>query len=823
MACYHLRIKTDKKPDGMKVSATEHVEYLNRDGRYRDVDAREELRTGVRDFKNLITGEFPILGLPKHRMLLYSSPFGKIVLDQDGVRVNRHASPETAAIALSVAQKIFGDELTVCGHEKFCASCLSVERDLQLGLHFRDEKMEHQLEQMKEARKEIERRRSSQRGALGPSGCDGGSASGSRGEIQRRPDSHSPLNTQRGAEGLFFTDASQRTILALAKAGPRLPVLPARDMDAHRTRSRVPVPRAIRDQLLDSSRGSDAHLDLRWIFSARRREVIEKTAGQIMAILQKGVGGDFAFAHVQYIRREAAFAMRGGCMATGHHLPKWAKDSPLRFFHAADRYERANGERYKEIVFSLPNELTLAQNREILDAFLSRYMKNYYYAWAIHEKVGAMSDGERHPHVHLMFSTREIDDVERRAERTPEMFFHRANKKHPERGGCAKSRKWTGANRAQFLIDLRENFARIQNDVLEKYHIPVHVDHRSLAVQKMEAELRGDTVLVELLDRMPETSVSPTSIVRDDDVVRQQKELRKFQQHRLDKIIARELESDAQREKKAASAMRAAMQSYESIREDLLPFSLAEEDTNLGKLISEMENARRDAQAAEMAVLWGRQALEEAQLDFLGDEGREAWEWMTSAKCSLAQAKDFEQTLYDPLPDDASIDEEAARSELQLAMIERISKLEAQYDEAEKAFAPFHEVLERPGTHKHLQYRVNEYLFQGKPQKTRLEKRIDAFREAVQKVRSRMDALKNVQEDIPSDTMNHAEKMPQNVRPSGCENIAGHSAQIHPSKGTKGMRNPDVAALIAKDEEEEIDRNWNLIAEMEKDEMQTDR
>ena len=32
MAMYHFRIKSDKKPNGTKVSAVKHVEYINREG-----------------------------------------------------------------------------------------------------------------------------------------------------------------------------------------------------------------------------------------------------------------------------------------------------------------------------------------------------------------------------------------------------------------------------------------------------------------------------------------------------------------------------------------------------------------------------------------------------------------------------------------------------------------------------------------------------------------------------------------------------------------------------------------------------------------------
>ena len=65
-----------------------------------------------------------------------------------------------------------------------------------------------------------------------------------------------------------------------------------------------------------------------------------------------------AAANVEYINREKAFAQRGGCIYQGHQLPKWAKDSPKKFFAAADRYESAGNRRYREIEFSLPNEMT---------------------------------------------------------------------------------------------------------------------------------------------------------------------------------------------------------------------------------------------------------------------------------------------------------------------------------------------------------------------------------------------------------------------------------------------------------------------------------
>ena len=131
-----------------------------------------------------------------------------------------------------------------------------------------------------------------------------------------------------------------------------------------------------------------------------------------------------ALSHVEYINRENAFANRGGCIFHSHHLPKWAHDDPKTFFQAADEYETVGNRHYREIEFALPNELkTVEQYRRIIDAFIAKHLSNHYYAYAIHNKIGVMSDGQHHPHVHIMFSERLIDDVEKKQERDAKNFF----------------------------------------------------------------------------------------------------------------------------------------------------------------------------------------------------------------------------------------------------------------------------------------------------------------------------------------------------------------------------------------------------------------
>ena len=217
--------------------------------------------------------------------------------------------------------------------------------------------------------------------------------------------------------------------------------------------------------------------------------------------------------HADYINREGAQSDRNDCVFKGSQLPKWAKGSAQKFFSAATRYESKGNRRYKEIELSLPNELTLEQNREIVDKFIANHLANHYYAYAIHEKAGELS-GERHPHVHIMFSERLIDDVEKKSERPAYKYFRRAAR--PLKGervaslerrrehGAPKDPKW---HDKKYLCEMRADFARIQNEVLAKNGFSIRVDHRSLKAKPAEAEKRGDDFASNLYKRMPESYI----------------------------------------------------------------------------------------------------------------------------------------------------------------------------------------------------------------------------------------------------------------------------------------------------------------------------
>ncbi len=186
------------------------------------------------------------------------------------------------------------------------------------------------------------------------------------------------------------------------------------------------------------------------------------------------IKGQRAVAKSNYIEREGKYKARDNddlVLATGHkNLPKFANDKPVNFWKAADEFERSNARLFKELEFALPRELTLEQQKKLLDDFITDAFDNYHpMSYAIHAGKG------ENPHCHLVFTERFLDGHER----TANQFFRRANKKTPEKGGALKadlSKKW-------WLLQTREKWAQQVNRALELHNQCDRVSHLSLEAQ----------------------------------------------------------------------------------------------------------------------------------------------------------------------------------------------------------------------------------------------------------------------------------------------------------------------------------------------------
>lgn len=193
--------------------------------------------------------------------------------------------------------------------------------------------------------------------------------------------------------------------------------------------------------------------------------------------------------HASYIAREGEYAKyteRGEKLEHKEHgnMPNWAQHDPQVFWKAADQYERKNGTTYREFEIALPREMTTDQRQGLVGDFVKQEIGNKYpYQFAIHNPKSL--DGDEQPHVHLMFSERRIDGIDR----DPDQHFKRYNAKHPERGGAQKDNTGkTAAVRKEELIALRSRWETMCNEHLEKHGYQDRIDMRSYKDQGLELE-----------------------------------------------------------------------------------------------------------------------------------------------------------------------------------------------------------------------------------------------------------------------------------------------------------------------------------------------
>lgn len=600
MALYHISLMKGKKSDGSRIQAVEHVKYINREEKYADADKEPDNLVRVPE------GCEPLLD--GKAVYLYKSAFGDILNTPEGLRVSGGASPVTVGIAMMIAKDSFDGAVTLAGSRRFRDEAVRVVSDYDLPVRFKEPADQEAVEERKEENQH-ERERFRKKG----------------GKIFRPRDLH-----EHDAAGLGGRVQSLSSLTTFDV--PSLRELSERSLDGHRQRdASVLLHDPAHGEL--EEHGAEPDPAVRWDLGGRRRGAILKASKMVERNLDTYGESISAVSHVQYINREAAFKKKGGCIYTAHRLPKWAKDDPKRFFRAADRYEAKNANRYLELQMALPNELSLEQNLELIQAFIEREIPNQYYTFAIHDKIGAMSEGTRHLHVHLMFSERSIDDAEREKERSARKFFSYPKRDaktlaEQRQGGAKRDRRFNGRG---FVQEVREAYAEITNAVLEKYGCPDRVDHRSLKEMKKEAEAAGDTYLARILDRTPERSLGPIAVLEADSedvkAIRRERKLRGTYHEKLFRLLFAETElAEMELRKEAQQASDAAVAVM-----DLPQYHEHQEngkgsDPYMDELHQNFQEALAEMRRASRTTGWSQDILEEAEVAFLPNEERAFWQ-----------------------------------------------------------------------------------------------------------------------------------------------------------------------------------------------------
>jgi hypothetical protein len=162
------------------------------------------------------------------------------------------------------------------------------------------------------------------------------------------------------------------------------------------------------------------------------------------------------------------------------NMPQWATHDPQHFWAQADAKVAKGRAVYSEMIATLPRELSHEQNVEIARDFVKAHLGDRYpYTWAMHEPNA--SDSERHPHVHIMFNTRRVDDG---IDRGPEQFFKYHKVDRPERSGAPNDyQQWAWK---KTLYELRESWATHTNEALQRAGIAARVSHQPRDYEGME-------------------------------------------------------------------------------------------------------------------------------------------------------------------------------------------------------------------------------------------------------------------------------------------------------------------------------------------------
>ena len=162
------------------------------------------------------------------------------------------------------------------------------------------------------------------------------------------------------------------------------------------------------------------------------------------------------------------------------NMPSFAQANPEIFWQAADTYERSNGRICSSLVVAFPKELTVEQRIELAEVFIQEFADRYHYPFscAIHNHAGALG-GQEQPHLHLMYSERHDDGIER----TADQFFKRYNRKEPQKGGAQKlTADVLGMGKGQLQL-YRQKTEALINDSLKRHAPSKMLQIRGIAVQ----------------------------------------------------------------------------------------------------------------------------------------------------------------------------------------------------------------------------------------------------------------------------------------------------------------------------------------------------
>ena len=227
--------------------------------------------------------------------------------------------------------------------------------------------------------------------------------------------------------------------------------------------------------------------------------------------------GQSAAAKYDYISRAGKYGaacqdevvhLESGCM------PSFASSDARLYWAAADCHERSNGRLFRSLTAALPNSLDSAGRLDLARSFAVHVTGGELpYTLAVHAGQSKKAGVADNPYLHLVFSERVNDGVERAAEQ----WFRRAAPKggDPAAGGAKKSDR---TKPRAWLEETRQAWAAEMNLAFDRAGVSDRVTSESHATQLARAREAGDTAEAErLLLNPPSAHIGPAAKHRWED------------------------------------------------------------------------------------------------------------------------------------------------------------------------------------------------------------------------------------------------------------------------------------------------------------------
>ena len=215
-----------------------------------------------------------------------------------------------------------------------------------------------------------------------------------------------------------------------------------------------------------------------------------------------------SLSHFQYITRSGRYTNRDEDLAYSEsgNIPNCAElELDIKnYWKAANDHGRVNSRAYRDVVIALQEEFSLDENIALVHDFMHHFGidENQTYTFAIHDHQSKLAPEHRNIHCHLMFNERIVN--QERVFAHAEDIFRRANS--PVSGGLKIDRYFS---RRDFVIDAREYWEKINNDMFIKKGLHARISCKTLKEQKAELEAEGRYEEAKYYDRTPMNHMGP--------------------------------------------------------------------------------------------------------------------------------------------------------------------------------------------------------------------------------------------------------------------------------------------------------------------------